>query len=87
MKINFEFVEDPSIKALLERFYEVAEARGITRDEALRQALSQWIKSRGGGGGATGVTLDVTQKEFALIHATLDALREQKGAADQDRSL
>jgi hypothetical protein len=76
MQINFQFVPDRSIKRLWERFYEAAEAHGIGRDEALRQALTQWLISLGSGVPAS--TLTITEKEFAWIRATLDVLRETK---------
>jgi hypothetical protein len=75
MEINFQFVPDHSMSALWERFNEVADAQGIGRDEALRQALQAWLLSVGSGIAATTVTL--TEKEFTWIRATLDALREQ----------
>lgn len=75
MEVNFQFVPDRSLSALWERFYKVAKAQDIGGDEALRQALQAWLLSVGSG--VPGTTLTVTEKEFAWIRATLDALREQ----------
>lgn len=76
MEINFEFVPDHSLTALWERFIEVANAQGIERDEALRQALHAWLLSVGSG--VPGATLTLTENEFSWIRATLGVAREKK---------
>jgi hypothetical protein len=52
VNLNFEYVPDPSLGALVERVNGIADSRGIGREEAMRQALVQWASSMGSGGGS-----------------------------------
>jgi hypothetical protein len=74
MEIRLKFVVSPEVQVLLDRLYEVADAQGIDRDEAFRQALRLWLESVGAEDRER--TLVITQAEFGVIEAVLGCLRQ-----------
>ncbi len=78
MKIKHYFAASRETQPLLERLREVAEARGLTEDEALRQALDLWLEKLGHA--EPDYVAEVTEKESYALRAMLDAIREVRGA-------
>jgi hypothetical protein len=78
MKINILPVGDPSLDALFDRVYIIADARGIQREEAIRNALRRWIDIvvEGAEGPATpSRCLETTEAEFEAFKVVLAAMR------------
>jgi hypothetical protein len=76
MEIRLNPVKDRDLNALYERVREVAEAHGLTKDEAVREALYLWLE-RLGQAKPTRI-LDVTETEGRALFAVLEAIRQAK---------
>jgi hypothetical protein len=77
VKIKFIFSDEKDLHKVEQRFYAVAEAHGLSRDEALREALLFWLHMVPEG---SDFTLDVTDAEWKELRPEIARVRERHRA-------
>lgn len=77
MKIKFIFSDEKDLRKVEQRFYAVAEAHGLTKDEALREALLFWLHMVPEG---SDFTLEVTDAEWKELRPVIALIRERHRA-------
>lgn len=75
MKISIIPVDDRTLQALIDRFHARADAYGIKRDEAMREAMRKWLERTDGVESEETRVLEATETELVALKAVLAAMR------------
>lgn len=69
-KVLISFPDEQDLRKVEERFWQVADERGISRSEAMRQALLIWLRTWGES------MVEVTDAEWQALAPELERLRK-----------